>query len=55
MKKLILMQVEEADMRRVAFLPHMLKMQWLIFKAIPPTRPASPNGLLVHFLPNKTC
>ncbi|KAL5152529.1 ALA-interacting subunit 3 [Glycine soja] len=37
--------VEEADMRRVAFLPHMLKMQWLIFKAIPPTRPASPNGL----------
>ncbi|KAH1219394.1 ALA-interacting subunit 3 [Glycine max] len=40
--------VEEADMRRVAFLPHMLKMQWLIFKAIPPTRPASPNGLLVE-------
>ncbi|KAG4961541.1 hypothetical protein JHK87_038174 [Glycine soja] len=39
--------VEEADMRRVAFLPHMLKMQWLIFKAIPPTRPASPNGLYV--------
>ncbi|KAL2332352.1 hypothetical protein Fmac_019933 [Flemingia macrophylla] len=36
-----------SDMMIDAFLPHMLKMQVHIFKAMTPTRPAPPNGLYV--------